>query len=1105
MDWTVLGIEPTADKKAITKAYRTQLMHTNPEDKPEEFKVLRETYEQALSWASRQEDAAKNAKSAQAAAEGDPEALVAEAAKTPEEQWLSQLTALYANFQKRIDPALWRNLLTQDVAVALDSRPEIEMMLLLFLLHNGNLPQEVWQVLEDTFKWSQRREELCETYPRPFVDHLLIDGAKFPPALPFQLFSPGENAEECDAYLDLYLQAGHCEWKDASQFLDKMDALSETHPYGRALRYHYLATQGDGMGVVKLLELTKDFPEDEHLKEELAETYADGESWEQCEAIVRELLESNQGDRRLTWLLAQSLAGQQRFAEGVELLGDLMHAAGGDQKELMELSDVRQKWNESLIEQYEQRLEQGDCSDKLLFELAWCYLQNERDEESVELIDRIDPENIEPYEYYNLSSQAFLATERYERAFEDSKALVEVVRAMQPDGTERTRKRMARLAEMIARCGDALYAQKHPELALPYYQEAAEVDPDNPERLTHYSRVMASLNRWPEAAQAAERLIDVMPGAYHAHYLLAQYYFEMHNDRDAFYQVNYALELEKGDLGVYVLRLRILLRNGALQQAADDLRFLEDSQCGDYLPVLWCKALYAEATDEVAIGPEGALPNEGKLYDGTPFVLEHGRAAALAIYREIYERLKQGEEMDWPGQACFRLAILSQDEKDASPEWQLEVLDKGLELDPNDADCLSFRAWLLRRLDRTDDAIEAYLRLAQLPHDDIETERALAQLYGKNPEVNAQKALDYYQQVLEQEPNDPVMLYYAGLYAYFVRDFSLAESYFLRERAVEPESPDSYRMLSFVYEALGRYDDALRECDGLLLKSKAAGKLAVSHYLRKALVLRRAGRARAAVETLFHASFSFAYDSVYADVADVLLQFGLFDQLRAHLDSWGDVNEKHDVSPQSLGGLAYYRALQELLSAGSLRRAKHFARTGSPHMNDDQRFQIQRILAAYARDFRAYETLLLSRIKDKKEREATVFQELSDLALLKWYQGNAQAAVQYAQEAVAEIDALLLPYSTHRRHFLLWQAAMFALLGQVDQMRDALAQADELPLCERCGNGACCDSVLFKALAGLIQGDVVTCCELVKLGRKKWPGSLGFACLEQELKRQGEL
>ena len=473
MDWTVLGIEPTADKKAITKAYRTQLMHTNPEDKPEEFKVLREAYEQALSWASRQEDAAKNAKSAQAAAEGDPEALVAEAAKTPEEQWLSQLTALYADFQKRIDPALWRNLLTQDVAVALDSRPEIEMMLLLFLLHNGNFPQEVWQVLEDTFKWSQRREELCETYPRPFVDHLLIDGAKFPPALPFQLFSPGENAEECYAYLDLYLQAGHCEWKDASQFLDKMDALSETHPYGRALRYHYLATQGDGMGVVKLLELTKEFPEDEHLKEELAETYADGESWEQCEAIVRELLESNQGDRRLTWLLAQSLAGQQRFAEGVELLGDLMHAAGGDQKELMELSDVRQKWNESLIEQYEQRLEQGDCSDKLLFELAWCYLQNERDEESVELIDRIDPENIEPYEYYNLSSQAFLATERYERAFEDSKALVEVVRAMQPDGTERTRKRMARLAEMIARCGDALYAQKHPELALPYYQEAA--------------------------------------------------------------------------------------------------------------------------------------------------------------------------------------------------------------------------------------------------------------------------------------------------------------------------------------------------------------------------------------------------------------------------------------------------------------------------------------------------------------------------------------------------------------------------------------------------------------------------------------------------------
>ena len=57
MNWALLGIEPTKDKKAITAAYRAQLAHTNPEDKPEEFKALRAAYEEALNLAD-QADAA---------------------------------------------------------------------------------------------------------------------------------------------------------------------------------------------------------------------------------------------------------------------------------------------------------------------------------------------------------------------------------------------------------------------------------------------------------------------------------------------------------------------------------------------------------------------------------------------------------------------------------------------------------------------------------------------------------------------------------------------------------------------------------------------------------------------------------------------------------------------------------------------------------------------------------------------------------------------------------------------------------------------------------------------------------------------------------------
>lgn len=46
--WTVLGLEPGADRDAIRRAYAQLLKTTNPEEDPEGFRVLRAAYEQVL-------------------------------------------------------------------------------------------------------------------------------------------------------------------------------------------------------------------------------------------------------------------------------------------------------------------------------------------------------------------------------------------------------------------------------------------------------------------------------------------------------------------------------------------------------------------------------------------------------------------------------------------------------------------------------------------------------------------------------------------------------------------------------------------------------------------------------------------------------------------------------------------------------------------------------------------------------------------------------------------------------------------------------------------------------------------------------------------------
>ena len=103
MDWKQLGIEPTKDKKEITRAYRTRLVDVNPEDKPEEFKRLREAYEEALRLAAQEEAPQEE--------------------KGPVELWADRLAALFADLRQRLCPDSWKELLSDDVCMGLDTRP----------------------------------------------------------------------------------------------------------------------------------------------------------------------------------------------------------------------------------------------------------------------------------------------------------------------------------------------------------------------------------------------------------------------------------------------------------------------------------------------------------------------------------------------------------------------------------------------------------------------------------------------------------------------------------------------------------------------------------------------------------------------------------------------------------------------------------------------------------------------------------------------------------------------------------------------------------------------------------------------------------------------
>ena len=122
--WEILGIAKTRDEKKITQAYREKLSLTNPEDKPEEFKQLRQAYEEALAYArsnteSKEDDGEVN-------------------------NWLARLQDTYNDFSKRCRVECWEELFNSPLLESIAGKARIEEELLHFLMDYYFLGHEVW-------------------------------------------------------------------------------------------------------------------------------------------------------------------------------------------------------------------------------------------------------------------------------------------------------------------------------------------------------------------------------------------------------------------------------------------------------------------------------------------------------------------------------------------------------------------------------------------------------------------------------------------------------------------------------------------------------------------------------------------------------------------------------------------------------------------------------------------------------------------------------------------------------------------------------------------------------------------------------------------------
>ena len=1041
MDWTILGIEPTQDKKAITAAYRARLKLTNPEDKPEEFKNLRAAYEEAL-------------KLADTPVTRD---------ESPLGRWLERVAALYADFSARTRPENWRALLDDDVCTALDTRPAAEDGLLKFLMERYFLPQAVWQVLDEAFSFSRRVEELYESYPREFIDHAVMSGIRHPDGLPYDLFQPGRNGSDCDTYRRLYYQTNQTLPEEAAPLLEQLEALSEWHPYGQALRCRWWLFTGERQKAGEgFRTLAREYPGDAALNNAWASFCLEEGDLAEAEAVSRRVLDRNPRDMAAGRNLADCLAARGAYDEAKELCYGLMHACGGDPILMEQLAAKLRVWNEALIEQRKAALDRDPGDSGNAIELAWCYSQNERLEEAMEVARVIDPECGDQFSYHNLMGKLHHNREEFDAALDHMRTVEQILRAMKPDGTAETEKRLRRLPEMLQILGNCLMQTGDGERSRAIFAEALTLAPDDPKVLTMMGNIHYSSGEYEDCIDVLRHMIEVSPGSWFAHLMQSLCFYKLRRDREAFDAVNRAQSLHGGDLSLYLLKMQILLHNGVFEEVRSILDFLKEAGAPEDIGIDFIRAQLLELEDK---DPD----------------------AAFRSYQSIARKVEDGDQLMDAALLYFRMASImgkrsghkTQDHRDDV----IALLDKGLGHDAHDADGRDSKAWLLQRSDRLAEAIAMYQNI-----NTPTAKRKLADLYFEDLRTYGKEALAIYEELL-RDRQTPELCFYAATSARRLGELHKTEHYSRLAIELDPGDIDAHRNLAFLREKEGNYDEALHHID-LALAAMWENDLFYDWLLEHKLkILRRMGRHAEALAVIDDAMSRSDYDG-YQMKFDICCQFGLFDQAEVVLSQWSRAQHGNPEVTKSTGKLHLYR--RKMLKAT-------FAYGKVKHQMDAEEERSLRIQLA---DLEANSKRLVQLWTERLDANPNRYNTLMHLSLELRRCGDIERSRKYAAEALPLVEEELKHYRSDELIHRTCHSLLLMLVGREEEARAELALARKRPLCEFCSYCACKDADIFEAFIEELAGNYARAKELYQKGQKNWPDELDFVSGENRLKKK---
>ncbi len=534
----ILGIPVTKDLEAIKNAYRDKLVNVNPEDDPEGFKRLRESYEEAMRYAQEEEKE-----------------------KDEIDLWIDQLAQIYNSMEKRIKPESYKELFKDEICQNLDTQDAVKERFLLFVADYYYFPQEVFQLFDEVFSIVDTQEDLKEKFSPNYIDYL-VNQITYPSFLNYSLFSYlslEESEANYDGFINDYFEVRSLieqgELDKASDVLDNIKNHQVYHPYVEVEKLRIFSQKNDMDSALKISDqLLEKYQGDPYISFMCGRTYYETENYEQGISLFEEILAENEKHFSANYYMIKNLLRIDEEEAAKEKALWLYEFNPGNEP----LLDLLKEINDVLIRKYFERYNASGKTEDAM-EYAWCLFQNDKYEECLYLLDNVRSQMEGTYEFTNIYGRVLFAADRYIEALPYLTKWNQMIVEAVEDGSELYQKKKKRESESFHLLGLTHLEMGNYEKAIQYLQKGLNVEKNINIRLSYLERISygyVKMNEFEKAVDICDEILSIDKGYYPAYLQRQEAFFGLHNGQGVIDDYYNAINIWNGYVKPYLTAMR---------------------------------------------------------------------------------------------------------------------------------------------------------------------------------------------------------------------------------------------------------------------------------------------------------------------------------------------------------------------------------------------------------------------------------------------------------------------------------------------------------------------------------------------------------------------